>query len=69
MHFNAIWMIDFTKGYYFSLNCLSFHIVIQFGFFVNFDRELFLVFAMVANSDNGIGSLADNFSDLVFLHH
>jgi hypothetical protein len=65
MHFNDVWMINFLKRKDFSLDSLSFHGVIEFGFLVDFDCELLHCRFFVTDVDHCIGTLADWLANLV----
>jgi hypothetical protein len=68
MHFNNIRMVNFPQRDNFSLDGFPFHRIVEFGFLVNFDGELFARVSMVTDSDDSVSSLPNDSSDLIFLN-
>lgn len=67
VHTDDIGVIYALQGHYLALDRLSFHAVVQLCLLVNLDRVLFHGRLMVANVNDGVGTLANWFPDLVVI--
>ena len=67
MHLYYVWVIDFFKSHYFSLNCFSFHTIVQFWFLVYLNCIFFHCVFVVAGIDYSIRTLANRLSNLIII--
>ena len=67
VHSDDIGVIYALQGHDLALDRLSFHAIVKLCFLVDLDCVLFHGRLMVANVNDGVGALADWFTDLVVI--
>lgn len=65
VHFDDMWMVNFLKGHYFTLNGFSLHGVVELGFLVNFNSKFSHVNFVITDVHDSVRSLTDWFADLI----